>query len=191
MDAHTTIKRIPVQLDLDSKLISAGKAVRALPNVQLETVLASYLALVYDLRAHSSGGEISLRRDDMQSLADTIGKSEDEVINALTRLMNCSASESRRFKKMMKKGKAFIPVGMVAAGAVLVAAFAIGGSPSTSPSSGEVQRAKTVIVQEVQSNVVLASENTSSEVTSDDALDVEIGDAATIENTEDSSGVSN
>lgn len=125
--------RIPVEIDKDSGLMIAGEAKRPIDvNQDVSLALSSYLSMVYELRSMTSG-VVSLRVEDISSLANAFEMEETEIGERLARLMHCDDLQTRRFLQMLKRGRVLVPISMVAAGALIAVTLSFTG-PTAKPS---------------------------------------------------------
>ena len=160
--------RVPVEIDKDSGLMIAGAAKRPIDlNQDVSLALSSYLSMVYELRSMTSG-VVSLRVEDISSLANAFEMEETEIGERLARMMHCDDLQTRRFLQMLKRGRVLVPISMVAAGALIAVTLSFNGAgPKPSSIAPQGQRANVEIVaptNEVRTEAV-----------------VDIGDAALVE----------
>lgn len=162
--------RIPVKIDKDTGLMVAGEAKRPIDiNNDVSLALSSYLSMVYELRSMTSG-VVSLRVEDISSLAEAFEMEETDIGERLARLMHCDDLQTRRFLQMLKRGRVLVPISMVAAGALIAVTLSFSGpsAPSITPTSSLNQTRASVEV--VAPTTIVRTEAV-----------VDIGDAAVIE----------
>jgi transcriptional regulator with XRE-family HTH domain len=88
----------------------------------VEAVLASYLAIVRELRGVAAGGLVSLRDEDLVALARSLGDTPSEIEARLVDLMKLSREEARAVRRELLKRRVAVP----AAGLLLATAAVTG-----------------------------------------------------------------
>lgn len=162
--------RVPVEIDKESGLMIAGEAKRPIDvNQDVSLALSSYLSMVYELRSMTSG-VVSLRVEDISSLANAFEMEETEIGERLARLMHCDDLQTRRFLQMVKRGRVLVPVSMVAAGALIAVTLSF-SNPTTSSPTSSVKSGTRAAVEIVEPTTVVRNETPV----------VDIGDAAVVE----------
>jgi len=143
---------------IDDGLIRAGSRTAAFDRTQPETLLRNYLRLVRRARSQQRDPEISLRREDIDALAEYLGVPAESVLNRLATLMGSSRTQRTTM------------LAAFASGALLVglAGSAAATSPlldTSSPSLGDPAPATVARESSIESPVpqVLASETDRSE----------------------------
>lgn len=86
-------------------------------------VLASYLAIVRELRGVAAGGVVSLRDEDLVALARALGDTPSEIEARLVDLMKLSRDEARAVRRELLKRRVAVP-----AAGLLLATAAVTGS---------------------------------------------------------------
>ena len=84
-------QRTPVSID--DGLIRAGSRTTAFDRARPETLLRNYLRLIRRARSQQRAPEISLRREDVDALADFLGVSAESVLHRLATLMGSSRTQ--------------------------------------------------------------------------------------------------
>ena len=161
--------RVPVEINKESGLMIAGEAKRPIDLDQdVSLALSSYLSMVYELRSMTSG-VVSLRVEDISSLANAFEMEETEIGERLARLMHCDDLQTRRFVQMIKRGRVLVPVSMVAAGALIAVTLSLSG-PAVKPSPN-VQSQTRAAVEIVEPTTIVRTQ----------AVVTDIGDAVVVE----------
>lgn len=161
--------RVPVEINKESGLMIAGEAKRPIDLDQdVSLALSSYLSMVYELRSLTSG-VVSLRVEDISSLANAFEMEETEIGERLARLMHCDDLQTRRFVQMIKRGRVLVPVSMVAAGALIAVTLSLSG-PAVKPSPN-VQSQTRAAVEIVEPTTIVRTQ----------AVVTDIGDAVVVE----------
>lgn len=161
--------RVPVEIDKESGLMIAGEAKRPIDVSQdVSLALSSYLSMVYELRSMTSG-IVSLRVEDISSLANAFEMEETEIGERLARLMHCDDLQTRRFLQMVKRGRVLVPVSMVAAGALIAVTLSF-ASPTATPNSA-VKTGTRAAVEIVEPTTMVRTQD----------VVTDIGDAASVQ----------
>jgi hypothetical protein len=84
-------QRTPVAID--DGLIRAGSQTAAFDRAQPETLLRNYLRLIRRARSQQRAPEISLRREDVEALAEYLGVPAESVLHRLANLMGSSRTQ--------------------------------------------------------------------------------------------------
>jgi transcriptional regulator with XRE-family HTH domain len=97
----------------------------------VEAVLASYLAIVRELRGVGAGGVVSLRDEDLVALARALGDTPSEIEARLVDLMKLSREEARAVRRELLKRRVAVP-----AAGLLLATAAVAGSLDSGSGGG-------------------------------------------------------
>jgi hypothetical protein len=84
-------QRTPVAID--HGLIRAGSQTAAFDRAEPETLLRNYLRLIRRARSQQRAPEISLRREDVEALADYLGVTSESILHRLATLMGSSRTQ--------------------------------------------------------------------------------------------------
>ena len=101
-----------------SRMLTGADGERA-----VEAVLASYLAIVRELRGVAAAGVVPLRDEDLVALARSLGDTPSEIEARLVDLMKLSREEARAVRRELLKRRVAVP-----AAGLLLATAAVTGS---------------------------------------------------------------
>ncbi|MBM3677111.1 MAG: helix-turn-helix transcriptional regulator, partial [Actinobacteria bacterium] len=119
--------RVPLRVSLRDAELYAGGATKQLANRSdlVEDVLLSYIELIWAVRGVPNR-PFTLRRPDVETLAETLSMKEEHVIAALAELMQCSKRDARKLFGVLRSRKLVVPVM-----AVVMLGIGVGASAKT------------------------------------------------------------
>lgn len=137
----TTPERVKLVVDLAAERLEAGSVSRSLagPSPTPDQVLAIYLSLVYTLRNAEPGTPLTLRRGDLDVLAEVLRLGQPDVTRRLADLMAEPDGEVRRGTERLRRRVllpvAGIVVAVTALGALVLVVDRDGAAPPPPPAA--------------------------------------------------------